>query len=116
MNAAYVSSARLTTSSSIAKRMTFEIDEIEDIKAAVSETCTYLLKTLTPAEDSNFDIMFKLYKGMIEITLIVNAKPGGKADDMSLMMIKALVDEFKIDEKGPVVVTMVKRHKESFFG
>jgi serine/threonine-protein kinase RsbW len=113
MNPAYVSSARLTTSS-IAKRMNFDIDEIEDIKAAVSETCTYLLKTLPITVNNNFDITFKLHKVEVtmEIVLSVNAKPIGKTNAISLMMIKSLVDDFSIDENGPVVITMVKKHKE----
>jgi serine/threonine-protein kinase RsbW len=113
MNAAYVSSARLTASS-IANRMNFSIDEIEDVKTAVSETCTYLLKTLPFAVESNFDITFILSEKVMEIKLEANALPVSKSDDMSLMMIKALVDEFEINEDGPVVITMVKRHKEFF--
>jgi serine/threonine-protein kinase RsbW len=114
MNAAYVSSARLTASS-IASRMGFEIDEIEDIKTAVSETCTYLLKTLLAKTESNFDITFYLRDDEMEIHLIVSALPTGHSDEMSLMMIKALMDEFNINEDGPIIIKMLKRHKESIF-
>jgi serine/threonine-protein kinase RsbW len=114
MNAAYVSSARLTASS-IANRMSFEIDEIEDIKTAVSETCTYLLKTLPATIGCNFDIIFYLRAEEMEIHLVVNALPAAPSDDMSLTMIKALVDEFTISDEGPVTVVMVKKRKESIF-
>jgi serine/threonine-protein kinase RsbW len=115
MNAAYVSSARLTASS-IANRMNFDIDEIEDIKTALSETCTYLLKTLPAATDMHFEITFYLRKDEMEIHLLVNALPIGQTNDMSLVMIKALVDEFTINDDGPVAIKMLKKHKEFFLG
>ena len=116
MNAAYVTSARLTASS-IANRMNFEIDAIEDIKAAVSETCTYLLKTVLVNASSQFDITFyPRGKKEIEISLSAqSAMPTGNVNEMSLMMIKALMDEFEIQEGLPVTVRMVKRQKASIF-
>jgi hypothetical protein len=56
-----------------------------------------------------------LNKEEIEVHLTVNASPTGKPNEESLRMIKAFVDEFTINEEGPVVITMVKRHKESIF-
>ncbi len=116
MNAAYVSSARLTASA-VANRVNFDIDEIEDIKMAVSEACTFILKTMTASEDSNFDIRFKLSDGHMEIKLMTNGvkETPHSPDEMSLMMIKALVDEFKMEIKGDILITMVKRHKDNLF-
>ena len=117
VNAAYVSSARLTASS-IANRMDFDIDEIEDIKTAVSEACTYIIKALTTNMRSNFEINFVLGKSSMDIVITVKGIfDPAQSDDMSLMMIKALVDSFKIDktDDGGVAITMTKKHKTSIF-
>jgi serine/threonine-protein kinase RsbW len=119
VNAAYVSSARLTASS-IANRMGFDIDEIEDIKAAVSEACTYIIKTMTVTPKSSFEISFDLNPGEMAITIITlgetNHQP--QSDEMSMMMIQALVDELKITgaETGNITIRMTKKHKASIFG
>lgn len=118
VNAAYVSSARLTASS-IANRMGFDIDEIEDIKTAVSEACTYIIKTLTITGSSNFEISFRLVNHAMEINMVTQgiATPPD-TDDMSLVMIKALVDEFSISNTEPedgIAITFVKKHNVSIF-
>jgi serine/threonine-protein kinase RsbW len=114
MNAAYVSSARLTASA-VANRVNFDIDEIEDIKMAVSEACTYILKTMTATESSNFDIQFQLSENQMEITLVTQGVVPDRhsSDEMSLMMIKALVDEFEMTVENDVNIKMIKRHTDS---
>jgi serine/threonine-protein kinase RsbW len=114
MNAAYVSSARLTASA-VANRVNFDIDEIEDIKMAVSEACTYVLKTMTGTENSNFDIQFQLSENQMEITLVIrDARPVRNSnDEMSLMMIKALVDDFDMSAEDDVTIKMIKLHTDS---
>jgi serine/threonine-protein kinase RsbW len=114
MNAAYVSSARLTASA-VANRVSFDIDEIEDIKMAVSEACTYILKTMTGTDNSNFDIQFQLSENQMEITLVTQGvKPERHSSDvMSLMMIKALVDEFVLKAEYDVRIKLIKRHTDS---
>jgi serine/threonine-protein kinase RsbW len=114
MNAAYVSSARLTASA-VANRVNFDIDEIEDIKMAVSEACTYILKTMTATESSNFDIQFQLSENQMEITLVTQGVVPDRhaSDEMSLMMIKALVDEFEMTVENDAAIKMVKRHTDS---
>ncbi len=116
MNAAYVSSARLTASA-VANRVNFDIDEIEDIKMAVSEACTFILKTAAAAENSNFDISFQLSDGQMEIKLKTKGvkKALNPPDEMSLMMIKALVDEFEMETDGDIAITMKKFHKDTLF-
>ena len=116
VNAAYVSSARLTASS-VANRMNFDIDEIEDIKTAVSEACTYIIKTLSSEARGNFEISFLLSNESIEISISAEGKLSPVPDDMSIMMIKAMVDDFKIESgtKDLISVTMLKKHKASIF-
>ncbi|MCL2665560.1 MAG: ATP-binding protein [Defluviitaleaceae bacterium] len=117
VNPAYVSSARLTASS-IANRMGFDIDEIEDIKTAVSEACTYIIRTMITDEKSNFEINFILLEGVMEIHMVTSGMPvPTPPDEMSLMMIKALVDDFKLSG-GPeknIEIFMIKKHISSFF-
>ena len=115
VNPAYVSSARLTVSS-IANRIHLDIDEIEDIKTAVSEACTYIIKRTAININSNFEICFAPKEGEMSVEIV--AQDSGDlqnipAEEMSFMMIKALVDEFKITKpsQDKVAITMVKRHK-----
>ena len=95
VDAAYVSTARLTASS-IANRMRFSIDEIEDIKAAVSEAGTYIIKNYSTGQNGNLDITFNLKQCILEITIKVD-KPSkisdNNNDDMSRIMIKALMTQ-----------------------
>ncbi len=118
INAAYVSAARLTASS-IANRMVFDIDEIEDIKAAVSEACTFFIKSLPTDDKNNFTIMFSVEKGALKIVIGANMSISQDLSDeeMGLLMIKALMDEFEITngENNNIIITMVKKHKELSF-
>ena len=118
VNPAYVSSARLTVSS-IANRVRLDVDEIEDIKTAVSEACIYIIKRAASSVGSNFEICFMPGKKDIAVEIVAQDNRDLKAqglsqDEMSLMMIKALVDEFNITKptQDQILITMVKRHKE----
>lgn len=117
INPAYVSSARLTVSS-IANRINFDIDEIEDIKTAVSEACTYIIKRSTAYADSNFEICFKPKADEMAVEIVaydtsdIHTIP---SEEMSFMMIKALVDEFTITKptRDKILISMLKKHKYS---
>jgi len=113
LNSAYVSAARLTASS-IANRLGFDIDEIEDVKVAVSEACTYIVKQFNNNSNNSFKILFTIYKDSLKVNLLLETKE--KADfssDMSIIMIKALMDELDIDYKNDSVlnIEMFKSHK-----
>ena len=116
INAAYVSAARLTASS-VSNRLGFDIDEIEDIKAAVSEACTYIVKYYSSKNEKNFCIKIHISKKQIDISLTVDAaiKLPHEEDDMGICMIKALVDDFKIDydENNYLEISMLKKHNTS---
>lgn len=114
IDAAYVSAARLTASS-VANRMKFDIDEIEDIKAAVSEASTYIIKHCLPKENSDLQISFEIFENKIKIIILVeqSSQIAIEADDMGLLMIKALIDEFNyeyLDKENRTILTMVKKH------
>ena len=123
VNAAYVSSARLTASS-IANRIRFDIDEIEDIKTAVSEACTYIIKRLKPSSKSYFEIKFIPGADEMRVEIIVyEVEPSPTEgeqtlpDEISLTMIKALVEEFSAAHtgKGQFTITMIKKHTKTSF-
>ncbi|MBR1443833.1 MAG: ATP-binding protein [Firmicutes bacterium] len=118
INAAYVSAARLTASS-VSNRLGFDIDEIEDIKAAVSEACTYVVKYYSSKKEKNFCIKLNISEKQIDISLSVDAatKLSQDEDDMGLCMIKALVDNFELDfnENDHLKISMLKKHNTSSF-
>lgn len=114
-NAAYVSAARLTASS-IANRLDFDIDETEDVKAAVSEACTFVIKKASTDYVDLFKVAFEPGENLLTVRIRI-----GKIDltpddgDMSLMMIRALTDEFVITERDDEIeIRMVKKHQEIF--
>jgi serine/threonine-protein kinase RsbW len=114
LNAAYVSAARLTASS-VANRLGFGTDEIEDIKAAVSEACTFIIKKNLDHKE-NFQIQFRMDKNKLSIKIQTQGELLSDPGEMSLIMIKALMDQFSIDmiEKDSII-SMVKSHKEELF-
>lgn len=117
INAAYVSAARLTASS-IANRLGFDIDEIEDIKAAVSEACAFIIEQ-PPKTKNTFKILFNMSEETLTINLIMDRPPNFevKEDQMSLLMIRALMDvlEIETDVSDTIKITMIKNHKSNSF-
>jgi len=117
-NAAYVSAARLTASS-IANRLKFALDEIEDIKAAVSEACTYIIRESSAEKKNDFKINFLLEKDTLQITLLcsINLSKKKHEDEMGIHMIKALMDTFEVkaNKDGTAVLIMRKNHRAEAF-
>lgn len=119
MNPAYVSAARLTVSS-IANRMGFNIEDIEDIKAAVSEACTYLIKQNMHTSPSKiFKIQFKIIQDSLEIILTSDKNPKVEnqyADDsLGILMIEALMDKIDVfEEDEKLKISMIKNMSDSF--
>ena len=115
LNAAYVSAARLTASS-VANRMGFSTDEIEDIKAAVSEACTFVIKKAPVVPAGNFLIQFHMSGAVMSIHIETNGSLNQEPDEMSLIMIKALMDQMEIKtEKEYTILFMTKNHNDSLF-
>lgn len=119
MNPAYVSAARLTVSS-IANRMGFNIEDIEDIKAAVSEACTYLIKQNMHTNPSKvFKLQFKIIQNSLEIILTTEkiSKDKNPYEDNSLgiLMIEALMDKIDVFEENDILkISMIKNINDSF--
>lgn len=103
-NAAYISSVRLTTSS-IATRMNFGIDEIEGIKSAVSEGCIFFIKKLNNKYNDDFTINFTITKSSLTIHMSIYYDESIDIieDDISVILIESLVDDFKISHDNSIL-------------
>jgi len=112
VNAAYVSAARLTVSS-VANRMGFSIDEIEDIKTAVSEACTFIIKKAHSDSRNEFRISLLLEADTMEICICSQYDKDLELteDDMCLTLIRGLVESFEIrKEDSELIITLYKKH------
>ncbi len=118
INAAYVSAARLTASS-VANRLNFDIEEIEDIKVAVSEACAYIIRENSFNSNGDFKIEFDLSADKIKITLSIEVNDNKfEVDDaeMSLLVIKAVMDSFSVNcENGIFNMIIEKKHIQTSF-
>ncbi|MDR1001263.1 MAG: ATP-binding protein [Clostridiales bacterium] len=114
LNSAYVSAARLT-SSSVANRLRFDTDEIEDIKAAVSESCTYIIKSQCDQAE-NFVVRFYTSVDLLKVEIRAAGCQNIDNDEMSLTVIKALMDDVTIKKvNNETTITMTKYHQSNRF-
>ena len=107
-NPDYVSILRLTTSG-IANKLGFSMDDIEDMKVAVSEACSNAVKH---SEDNKVSINFNLLNNGIQIEIIDNGKgydvdsietpdlSNPKEGGLGLFIIRTLMDEVNISSRG----------------
>ena len=114
----YIGVVRLTVSA-IANRMGFNIEEIEDIKVAVSEGCANAVKH---ALDTYFDIAVEVFSNKIKIeikdcgvgydvtTIQVPDMDSPKEGGLGIFIIKTLMDQAQLESKvgKGSKVTMVK--------
>ena len=106
-NPAYVSIIRLTTSG-IANKVGFCMDDIEDLKVAVSEACTNAIKH---SSDDRFTIIYTMIENGLTIEIIDNGNgydtssinepdiENLKESGMGLFIIEALMDEVSIESQ-----------------
>ena len=106
-NPAYVSIIRLTTSG-IANKVGFCMDDIEDLKVAVSEACTNAIKH---SSDDRFTIIYTMIENGLTIEIIDNGNgydtssinepdiENLKESGMGLFIIQSLMDEVKVESK-----------------
>ena len=114
LNSAYISAARLTASS-IANRLGFSTAEIEDVKAAVSEGCTFIIKQFKEYKEDFFNVSFITGDQSLLIEIEMNrAIEHLDEDDIGILMIKALMDEANFTSKNNknLLITMKKVHRE----
>nr|WP_195941004.1 ATP-binding protein [Romboutsia sp. 1001713B170131_170501_G6] len=106
-NPEYVGIIRLTTSG-IANKIGFSMDDIEDIKVAVSEACTNAIKH---SNDNKFFITFDILENGLAIEIEDKGKGydveslhqpdlnNPKESGLGLFIIQSLMDEVNIESK-----------------
>lgn len=117
-NPQYVGVVRLTTSG-IANKIGFCLDDIEDIKVAVSEACTNAIKH---SLDNKFYVEYTIFENGLTIEVIDKGrgynvdsvdKPNleePKESGLGLFIIQSLMDDVKIksDINGGTSIKMTK--------
>ncbi|MGN1033753.1 MAG: ATP-binding protein [Intestinibacter sp.] len=117
-NPQYVSVVRLTTSG-IANKVGFCLDDIEDIKVAVSEACTNAIKH---SLDNKFYVEYTIFENGLTIEVIDNGKGYNinsvnkpnlnepKESGLGLFIIESLMDDVKIksDIENGTAIKMTK--------
>ena len=103
-NPQYVSVIRFTTSG-IANKIGFCLEDIEDIKVAVSEACTNAIKH---SLDNKFSVEYTIFENGLTITIIDSGKgydvdsidvpnlEEPKESGLGLFIIQSLMDEVEI--------------------
>ena len=106
-NPEYVSIIRLTTSG-IANKVGFCIDDIEDLKVAISEACTNAIKH---SSDDKFTIIYSMIEKGLTIEIIDKGKgydrssvsepdiDNLKESGMGLFIIESLMDEVIVESQ-----------------
>jgi len=107
----FVSTARLTASS-VANRIGFNIDEVEDIKVAVSEVCNIILSKVGD-EIRQYKISFEINSDQLEITFTgseteLGCFEGTLENEYGLYIMKALMDSVELCNNNHSIV-MTKR-------
>lgn len=107
----YVSTARLTASS-IANRLGFNIDEVEDIKVAVSEVCNILLAKESD-ETVRYRINFSINGSVLRIAFEgdiapLNCLKDSLENEYGLYIMQALMDSVELCNDSKSIV-MTKR-------
>lgn len=107
--AEYVSTARLVVSS-IANKIGFNIDEIEDIKVAVSEVCSNFVKRT--AESCNIVIIFNVLENTLDISFKCPCFNGvifaGEDEVLATAIITALMDSVEFNPDSETIISMRK--------
>lgn len=125
--AEYMSVIRLTTSA-VASKIGFDIEEIDDIKVSIGEACTNIIKHGLDDENDSFNIEYTIYEDKLKISV----KDNGSGFDTSkikepsmdsnieniddsglgIFIIKSLMDEVEIKsdrEQGTeIIMTKIK--------
>ena len=99
--------------------MNFDIEEIEDIKVAVSEACTYIIKNPKLNDKNDFKIEFDFTKDNVKImfSVLSDSKINVDEDDMSLKVIGAIMDKLAFDfDNSSFKMIIEKKHIDDSFG
>ncbi len=99
----------------LASRLTFTIDEIEDLKIAVDELAAYL--TGTQGREGTLDIEFGIESDHIEIRGVGNFAPGDKIrtdlTEFSRQILKTVANEAVLEVSNGVPSFFLTKNKQS---
>ncbi len=109
--AEYVSTARLTVSS-IASKMGFDFDEVEDIKVALSEVCSKFINVGSTKSDF-YKLIFKVYKEKLAILFYcdddsLNCIFDEDSDGLGTAIIMALMDDVELCTEDTHIILISK--------
>ncbi|OHW61292.1 serine-protein kinase RsbW [Andreesenia angusta] len=125
----YLSLIRLTASS-IAAKMGFNIDDIDDVKVSVGEACTSIIESLNPKEESEFKIEYVVSEDSLDIEIKSKVRSEREEteeidedamelaslleDGLGIMIIQSLMDDVDISksEEGEMEIKMTKSKKD----
>ncbi|HSH35045.1 ATP-binding protein [Schnuerera sp.] len=99
----YISVARLT-SSSIANKIGFNIEDIDDIKVSIAEACINALDK-TNQINIEFQIQEDKFIILVDNVTMYNKDDMKKEMELGILIIKSLMDEVNFSKKG---VEMIK--------
>ena len=88
------------------------MDEIEDVKTAVSEACKIIIKNAS-AKTQSFKIRFILQENALEVVLLSRAKINITRldEELGVLIIRENMDFFDISYDNGFMLTMNKNHK-----
>ncbi|WDV45922.1 ATP-binding protein [Clostridiaceae bacterium M8S5] len=112
----YVSIIRVTASS-IANKMGFNIEEIEDIKLALGEACISIIKNSNHVE-GEYNISFIINENSLGIKIEDfnndnNIKDCKNKDDLSFFIINTLMDEVKCDKNDKNITVLLTKNRSN---
>lgn len=125
----YLSLIRLTASS-VAAKMGFNIDDIDDVKVSVGEACTSIIESLNPKEESEFKIEYVVSEDSLDIEIKSKVRSERKETEeidedamelaslleegLGIMIIQSLMDDVDISksEEGEMEIKMTKSKKD----
>lgn len=105
--------ARLTAAS-LAGRLAFTFDEIEDLKIAVDELCFALVGT--KGRDADLTITYRLAPDALEIegsTAYAGREPQPAPSDLSAQILAAVVDEYELRHEGDELRFRLRKHRSA---
>lgn len=125
--AEYMSVIRLTTSA-IASKIGFDIEEVDDVKVSIGEACTNIIKHGFSEQQDSFNIEYTIYEDKLTISVKDNGagfdtskikQPSIDSDvagiddsGLGIFIIKSLMDEVEIksnrEEGTEIIMTKIK--------
>jgi len=105
--AEWVAVARLTVAA-IANRLPFTVEDIEDLKLAIAEACTYVIQASSGADTIDIicdtgpaDLTIRVRdRGAIHPEAAPRRPAGGSVEGLGIFLIQALMDEVKHTPEG----------------